>query len=208
MLGCRLWCVLPALLSGVGAAGAADPHVLDQFLASTETLRAQFRQELRDSGGQVLEVSAGTVLIKRPNRFQWSYKEPFEQLVLADGERLWVYDKDLAQASVAPIDTALTATPAMLLSGEGLASDEFNLQASFSRDGLDWVLLKPKAAAADFRTLALAFAGDTLRFMELQDNLEQVTFIEFSDIERNVDLGDGLFRFEPPPGVDVIGAET
>ena len=208
MFGGRLCCVLPALLSGVGAAGAADPHALDQFLASTQTLRAQFRQELRDNGGQVLEVSAGTVLIKRPNRFQWSYQEPFEQLVLADGERLWVYDKDLAQASVAPIGTALTATPAMLLSGEGLASDEFNLQASFSRDGLDWVLLKPKAAAADFRTLALAFAGDTLRFMELQDNLEQVTFIEFSDIERNVDLTDDLFRFEPPPGVDVIGAET
>lgn len=198
------WAAMLPLLA-MAQAVLTEPVVLDQFLANTQTLRAEFRQELRDTGGQVLEVAGGSVLIKRPNRFQWHYQEPYEQLVLADGERLWIYDKDLAQASVAPIGSALAATPALLLSGERVVSDDFELQASFSRDGLEWVLLKPRPASADFNTLALAFEADDLKFMELTDNLDQVTFIEFSNLERNPELSEDLFRFQVPPGVDVIG---
>ena len=183
----------------------ADPDALTAFLENTQTFQADFRQELRDTAGQVLEVSAGRVLIKRPNRFQWLYQEPYEQLVLADGERLWIYDKGLAQASVALIGEALAATPAMLLSGERVVSEEFEMQASFERDGLQWVLLKPRPANSDFRRLALAFEGATLRFMELEDNLSQVTWIEFSNADLNPALNDDQFRFEPPEGVDVIG---
>ena len=192
-------------LMAMAQAALSEPVVLDQFLANTQTLRAEFRQELRDTGGQVLEVAGGRVLIKRPNRFQWQYQEPYEQLVLADGERLWIYDTDLAQASVAPIGSALAATPALLLSGERVVSDDFELQASFSRDGLEWVLLKPRLVSADFNSLALAFEADDLKFMELTDNLDQVTFIEFSNLERNPQLSEDLFRFRVPPGVDVIG---
>ncbi len=204
MSGFPRYLLLPVL--GMLAANAwAAGDVLAQFLESTQTLRADFRQELRDTAGQVLEVSAGRLLISRPNRFVWLYKEPHEQLVLADGRRLWVYDKDLAQASVAQLDEALAATPAMLLSGERVVSDDFELRASFQRDGLDWVLLKPKRSSADFRSLALAFESGALRLMELQDNLDQVTWIEFSNMELNPALSDAEFQFEPPAGVDVIG---
>jgi outer membrane lipoprotein carrier protein len=200
----RIFALLPTL--ALMASGVlAEPDILARFLASTQTLRADFRQELRDVQGQVLEVSSGTVLIKRPNRFQWLYQEPYEQLVVADGERLWVYEKDLGQASVAPISDALAATPAMLLSGERGVSEEFEVRASFKRDDLDWVLLAPKQASADFRSLGLAFRDDVLMFMELTDNLDQTTWIEFAQVELNPGLRDELFRFVPPEGVDVIG---
>lgn len=192
-------------LALIGTAAAAESDPLAEFLASTRTLRAEFRQELRDGEGRVQEVSTGTVLIKRPNRFEWLYREPYQQLVLADGERLWVYDKDLGQASVATLGEALAATPAMLLSGERAVSDEFEVQASFTREDLDWVLLVPKKLSSDFRSVALAFRSGGLALMELKDNLGQTTWIEFSQVEPNPTLADELFQFQPPPGVDVIG---
>jgi outer membrane lipoprotein carrier protein len=178
---------------------------LQRFLDSTQTLQATFDQELLGTDGEVIEFATGRLLIKRPGRFSWNYTMPIEQLVVADGTNLWIYDIELAQATVTPLDDSVAASPAMLLSGDAVLDAEFEIIENFDRDGLRWVRLAPKRAGADFRELLIGFRADTLSQLRLLDTLDQVTTIELSDVAINVDLADALFQFAPPAGVDVIG---
>ena len=178
---------------------------LQAFLDGVSTLKAAFKLSLLDADLQLLEESEGTLRIKRPGRFRWDYTEPYEQLVLSDGEQLWLYDSDLEQATVKQLDESLSATPAMLLSGSGELSDGFEIIGVYDASGVVWVSLEPKADDTDFQTLSLGFKGQELAFMQLSDRLDQVTRIEFSNIVRNETLEDRAFDFVPPEGVDVIG---
>jgi len=166
---------------------------------------ADFRQQIRDSRGKVGEQASGRVYLKKPGRFRWEYRQPNEQLIVSDGRNLWLYDKDLEQVTVKPIDESLATTPALLLAGKSSVSESFTISDAGSRDGIDWVLLTPKRADTDFTEFRLGFAGGELRMMELKDKLQQTTRIEFSDVKRNTRLDGELFEFTPPAGVDVIG---
>ena len=193
----------------VGEDNALDNEVgaekLEAFLEGVDTLTAAFTLSLLDAELQVLEESQGTLRIKRPGRFRWDYTEPYEQLVLSDGEKLWLYDSDLEQASVRQLDESLSTTPAMLLSGSGEVSDGFEIIGVYDADGVVWVNMRPKESDTDFQTFSLGFKGTDLRYMQLSDRLDQVTQIEFSDIVRNEVMEDQAFDFTPPEGVDVIG---
>jgi outer membrane lipoprotein carrier protein len=195
--------------SAAVAAGAADGRQrAEQFLQGLEGLQAQFTQRLSDRSGQITDESAGTLAIKRPNRFRWDYREPHEQVIVADGTRVWVYDSDLEQVTVRKLDVALSSTPAMLLSGEAALTDNFNITDAGDRDGVSWVRLEPKRNDTDFRSVRLGFAGaksQELKFMELADKLGQTTFLEFSKFERNPKLDAARFVFKVPAGADVIG---
>lgn len=203
--------LLAALLPAwtVGEDNALDNEVgaekLEAFLEGVDTLTAAFTLSLLDPELQVLEESQGTLRIKRPGRFRWDYTEPYEQLVLSDGEQLWLYDSDLEQASVRQLDESLSTTPAMLLSGSGEVSDGFEIIGVYDADGVVWVNMRPKESDTDFQTFSLGFKGTDLRYMQLSDRLDQVTQIEFSDIVRNEAMEDQAFDFIPPEGVDVIG---
>ena len=185
--------------------GAADQ--LAAFLDETVTLSAAFEQILLEVDGEPGEVSRGRFYLNRPGRFRWEYREPVEQLVVGDGTRLWMYDQDLEQVTVRALDEGLAGTPAMLLSGEGSLEESFRLGASYEEDGLSWIELMPLAEPAEFQGLRVGLADGLMRVMEVRDNLDQVSRIEFSDIARNTDLDEAMFRFEPPDGVDVIGQE-
>jgi len=178
-----------------------------QFLQGLEGLQAQFKQTLSDRSGQVTDESNGTLAIKRPNRFRWDYRDPYEQLIVADGTRVWVYDSDLEQVTVRKLDVALSSTPAMLLSGEGALEDNFTVVDATERDGVVWVTLQPKRNDTDFKSVRLGFtaSGKELRAMELADKLGQTTLLEFSQFERNPSLDPSRFVFKVPPGADVIG---
>jgi outer membrane lipoprotein carrier protein len=178
---------------------------LDRFLAEVQTLRADFRQELWDAGETLLETSVGELLIKRPNRFLWRYRSPIEQLIVADGARIWMYDVELAQVTVTPLDAPAASSPAMLLSGDRAVRDSFEVLDSFAADGLDWVRLAPKLEDSDFRSILIGFRDGALAQLELTDGLDQTTRIELENVELNVELAETAFEFEPPPGVDVIG---
>jgi outer membrane lipoprotein carrier protein len=197
------FCQARAQSPGVGAA-PTGADLLREFIDGTRTLRASFRQELLGPDHEVVELATGDLSIKRPGRFCWRYSEPIEQLVVADGTNLWIYDVDLAQATVAPLDQA-AASPAMLLSGEADLDAEFDVLESFEMGSLRWVRLAPKLAGTDFSEVLIGFRGGVLSRLQLLDSLEQTTTIEFMDVEVNEDLGDGLFDFVPPAGVDVIG---
>jgi outer membrane lipoprotein carrier protein len=201
-LALGLACLL--LSPRAGAESAAER--VDRYLAGVGTLRGSFEQEIVDATGTVREVAAGSLAIEKPGRFRWDYRSPSPQLLVSDGRTIWLYDEELEQVTVRQVQDTLTATPASLLSGRDKASDRFTVAAGEPRDGLEWINLAPRLEDTDFREVRLGFRGDSLRRMELEDRLGQTTRITFSDLQRNVELPRGLFDFEPPPGVDVVGS--
>jgi len=188
-----------------GPAEAAVPSELREFFAGIDTIRGEFRQVLFDARGRAVERSFGEFAILKPGRFRWHYTEPYEQLIVADGENIWLYDVDFEQVTVREQTDSLSQSPAMLLGGDADALDAFRYLGSYSRGGRDWLRLEPVAPESDFRAVDLSFTGGELELMELTDALGQVTRIEFTELVLNESLEDALFTFTPPPGVDVIG---
>jgi outer membrane lipoprotein carrier protein len=199
---------LACLLAPVALAQGAGDAVarVDAYLASVKTLSADFAQVVRNRDGEVVDRASGTLSLSRPNRFRWDYRQPYLQTIVADGERLWLYDSDLEQVTVRALEAGLGSTPAMLLSGSGKAGDAF-AALGIEREGeWTWARLRPKQESSDFDRVGLAFdARGELAAMELRDKLGQSTVIEFGNVRRNPPLDAALFRFEPPPGADVIG---
>jgi outer membrane lipoprotein carrier protein len=196
-----------AFLIGTAFAASSDEGTqrVERFIANLQTLQADFKQTLTDSKGQVTDRSSGTLAIQRPNRFRWDYKEPHEQLIVADGQQIWLYDADLEQVTVRRLDTSLSATPAMLLSGEGKLADNFKVTETSRDANAEWVMMEPKRSDTDFKWVRLGFGGDTLKFMQLADKLGQITTLEFTSIQKNATLDASRFKFTPPAGADVIG---
>jgi outer membrane lipoprotein carrier protein len=180
---------------------------LNAFLSGVRSLTADFKQETYGPDERVVQTQSGKLSLARPNRFRWSYAKPNELVMVADGKKLWMYDVDLAQVTVSPLDDTVGASPAMLLSGDRDVRDEFDVVETFTRDGLEWVKLKPKAGAADFQSVTIGFEGNAPRRLELVDGLNQVTRISLANVAVNPELADSMFEFKPPPGVDVIGGK-
>jgi outer membrane lipoprotein carrier protein len=200
-----LWLLLlvwPTLASADDASVAAR---LEQVLAGLASVRAEFSQELHPADGGAAEHGKGTFYLRRPGRFRWDYTEP-KQTIVCDGERLWLYDPDLEQVTVKRVREALAATPAMLLSGQTRIADHYRVRDGGTFGGLTIAVLTPKESASDFREIRLGLVGSELRSLEFVDRLNARTHIDLSRVERNASLKDSLFVFQPPPGVDVIGA--
>ena len=186
-------------------ADGVGPGTLDRFLDETRTLQAEFSQELLDGGGNLIEEASGLFFLKRPNRFLWSYSEPFEQQVVADAENLWIHDVELEQVTVSPLAGAIASSPAMLLSGDGQVRDGFEIVETFVDGAIAWVSLVPMEPGVDFRSVQVGFDAGELFALVLVDALGQVTSIQFRNMAVNLEIEDGFFDFEPPAGADVIG---
>ena len=192
-----------------GAAASKDlaggrPRI-ENFLKGLDGLQAQFEQVLTDRNGQIVDRASGSLAIKRPARFRWDYHEPHEQVIVADGARVWLYDSDLEQVTVRKLDETLSATPAMLLSGEGALEDNFSVTQVQQENGIQWVRMEPRRDDTDFKWVRLGFDCAALKYMQLADKLGQTTRLEFSQLERNPPLDPSRFIFTVPPGADVIG---
>lgn len=201
-------CALGGPVSAQPATSTANGFArLESFLSDVRSLTAEFKQELWTADHELLQTETGTLVLHRPNRFRWTYREPTELTVVADGKNLWIYDVELEQATVAPLDSTVGSSPAMLLSGDSAVRDGFDVVQTYTLDGLDWVKLAPKTAAADFTSVLIGFKGNAPERLELVDGLNQVTRIELGDLAVNPAVDDGTFEFVPPAGVDVIGGE-
>ncbi len=197
------------LLTG-GAAAAQEVRdigqdLIDDFLKNVATLSGRFEQELIDADNNVLEESSGTLAIRRPGQFRWSYAEPYEQLLVADGLNVWSYDVDLEQVTVKAQADALGSTPAMLLGGSTDVLEDFNYIGSFEDRGTHWVMLRPKDTESGFYKVELGFTDGVLTRMLFGDNLEQTTLIALVDVAFNEAVDAAAFDFSPPDGVDVVG---
>ncbi|MEO8467519.1 MAG: outer membrane lipoprotein chaperone LolA [Gammaproteobacteria bacterium] len=189
---------------GNAAAGVAT---LETFLSDVHTLTAGFKQELWTADHRLLQTETGTLSLRRPNRFRWIYAQPTQLTIVADAKKLWIYDVELAQVTVAPLDSTAESTPAMLLSGDRNVRDGFDVVQAYKADGLDWIKLAPKKGGTDFSSISIGFNGKAPQRLELVDGLNQVTRIELENLVINPDVADSTFEFKPPAGVDVIGGE-
>lgn len=191
--------------SAVGAEALVGGELLDDFVENVRTMSASFEQSLVDANDVVVETSRGTVQIRRPGQFRWSYTEPYEQMLVADGLNLWSYDVDLEQVTVKPQYEVLANTPALLLGGARKVVDEFELVESFSDRGTQWLRLRPKNQGNGFELVELGFDDGVLRRMIFSDNLEQTTLIALLDVKLNDPLDEGLFVFSVPESADLVG---
>ena len=185
-------------------AGAASADALKALLEQTTTARARFAQMVLDRNMKQLQQVTGTMQFSRPGKFRWEYDKPYEQTIVSDGSRLWLYDKDLNQVTVRRLDRALGSSPAALLAGSNEIEKSYALTSAGSQDGLDWLDAVPRTQDTAFERIRLGFGKAGLEAMELRDQFGQITVIKFSTIERNAQLPQEAFRFAPPPGADVI----
>lgn len=186
------------------AAFAAGTEALKTFLSQTQSARARFAQMVLDKDLKPLQQAQGVMQFSRPGKFRWDYTKPYEQVIVGDGSRLWIYDKDLNQVTVRKLDRALGASPAALLAGSNDLERDYALSNLGVKNGLDWLEAVPKNRDSTFERVRMGFGKAGLEAMELRDPFGQNTVITFADIERNPRIPAETFRFAPPPGADVI----
>ena len=204
VLGLLLGCVVD--FAAVGApAPPSGVESLQRFFTDVSRYSAQFSQLLLDETGATIQESKGRLWIERPDKFRWDYETPYKQEIIGDGEKLWVYDEDLKQATVRTLKGGLLDTPAVLLAGRGHLSDQFQIRDDGVKNDLSWVELIPKSKDSGFEKVRLAFAQGRLRQIELLDGLGQMTRYTLTNATENKPISATRFTFTPPPDVDVVG---
>ena len=210
-MNARLTLTLLSVLGGSAALAepaGQDPgrRLVEEFVTEIATLAGQFEQSLIDAKGEVIEVTSGTLEIQRPGQFRWSYVEPYEQVLVADGLNIWSYDVDLAQVTVKPQAEALSNTPALLLGGSADALEQFVHESTYDDDNTTWVRMSPKNTDSGFLRVELGFQERQLSRMVFYDNLEQTTVVALNDVRVNEHIDPERFAFRVPGDVDVVGS--
>ncbi|MDE3022373.1 MAG: outer membrane lipoprotein chaperone LolA [Pseudomonadota bacterium] len=178
---------------------------LKQFMAQAHSMQASFTQTVYSQHQQVIQQASGNMVFDRPGKFRWTYDKPYPQVLVGDGHKLWIYDEDLSQVTIEPLDEALGNTPAALLAGNNAIETRFNLVDAGKIQGINWLEATPKSHDTSFSRIMIGFEGNELRMMRLQDKLGQTTVIQFAGLKLNGHPSDTLFHFVPPKGVDVVG---
>ena len=198
-----LWLVMGAGLSP--ACAVADGYErLDRFFEKVTTFKASFIQVVLDENLLALEETSGLLWIARPGRFRWDYESVHRQSIVADGEVLWLYDVELEQVTRRAQESAIGQTPAVLLSGGQQYRKDYNVTILGRQGAVNWISLVPKLSDGSFAEIQLGFEGETLRLIQLLDELNQITRVTLANVVENEPISDSVFRFIPPTGVDVI----
>jgi len=195
--------LLTALLAAASPVWADAVDTLKNFVQDVKSGRAAFTQTVSSPDGAKKRTTKGSFEFSRPGRFRFEYDKPFEQLIVADGQKVWLYDPDLNQVTVRPMSQALGATPAALLAGGALEKD-FQLKAMDDRDGLQWAEAVPREKDSQFQSVRVGFRGGALAALEILDNFGQKSLLNFSDVQSNAAVPADHFRFTPPAGADVL----
>lgn len=185
-------------------ASAGSIEKLHAFIEQTRSAKANFTQEVTDANGNVQQEASGTVQFQRPGKFRWTYDKPYEQIIVGDGEKLWIYDKELNQVTRRNLDKALGSSPAALLAGADDVDKYFSLNAVGVRRKLDWLEVKPYNEDSLFEKVRMGFRGNSLEVMELHDHFGQKTTITLSNLQRNPKTSPDLYTFTVPKGADVV----
>ena len=183
---------------------AASLERFQSYVRTTQAARGNFEQKVYDKTGKLVQDSRGSFAFLRPGRFRWTYVKP-QQVIVGDGERVWIHDADLNQVTVRKVARVLGATPAALLAGASDIEKSFELKEIGTRDGLEWMEAKPREKEAGFETVRLGMSTGGVEAMELVDYFGQTTVLRFSSVERNPQIDPATFRFTPPKGADVLG---
>jgi outer membrane lipoprotein carrier protein len=204
-VGWRFAVTTGAVIALACPAAASGVDQLKAFLSGAKTGKTTFRQVVSGKSGRVPQESSGTFAFARPGKFRWTYEKPHAQIIVGDGQKLWIYDPDLNQVVVRKLDQALGATPAALLAGDDSLEKNFELQDGGKSGDAEFVDAKPRAVDSGFGSIRIGLKDNLPRTMELHDSFGQVTQLAFGSFERNASVDTALFRFVPPPGADVVG---
>lgn len=197
--------ILPLIFLLPMLAHADAVQRLKSFYRTTPAMKAEFKQTVLDRKGQTVQEVTGSMQLLRPGKFRWDYQKPYVQLIIGDGQKIWLFDPELSQVTVRSLEKMLGSSPAALLAGSQDVEKTFELKDAGRQDELEWVEAIPKQKDGSFENVLLGFKGDQLAEMELHDTFGQTTVIEFSHVERNPKLNPKAFSFTPPRGVDVVG---
>ncbi len=208
-------CAALAML-GLGSIGAVTPAwaatatsaaaVMQKFFQTSKTISADFQQEVVNHGGVVMQRAQGQLWIERPGRFRWNYAGKNGQMIVSDGQQVWLYEPALQQVTVQPLGKVLGSTPAALIAGRDVLPADFQISSLPAKDGLQWVLLTPKKGQSQgFTSIRMGFdAAGQLRDMRMEDAFQQETVLHFDHVRVNVPIASKTFHFTPPAGVDVL----
>ena len=190
-------------------AGSASANALDQFksfVSGTKAARGEFTQtQVRKSTtGKTPPAASGTFVFARPGKFIWTYQKPYEQVLQADGDTLYVYDKDLNQVTTRKLGNALGSSPAAILFGSNDLEKNFTLADAGTRDGLEWLTATPKAKDTTFEHIGIGLKDGVPQAMELKDSFGQTSLLKFTNFQRNPQLGAQQCKFDVPKGADVV----
>ena len=197
--------VAGTMLAMMGDAMAGGLESLKAFIADVRSARIEFQQRVADADGRKLQESSGTFQFSRPGRFRWFYAKPYEQLIVGDGVKVWVYDPELRQVTIKALGDALGSSPAALLAGSNDVDRAYTFNALPREGGLDWVEAVPRDPESSFERMRLGFRKSNPELLQLRDRLGQVTTIRFTRLDRNPKLPADTFRFVPPADADVVG---
>lgn len=201
-------CVIALLFLSANVWAASAEAELRQFVEGVRSFSGRFSQVQTDEHGELVSSGAGLVAIARPGRFRWSYDQPYEQLMVCDGQTIWAYDPDLKQVSVRPAGEALAGTPAELLAQNARLSENFTTRDLGESDGLRVVLLEPKSEQSDFKSIEMSLRNGVPQRLKFSDPLGGSTVVELRDLKVNVAIPDAQFQFTPPRGVEVVKGEA
>jgi len=197
------------VLANSAAAGALDQF--KSFVSGTKSARGEFTQtQVRSAGGgnanantKASPLSSGTFVFARPGKFIWTYQKPYEQVLQADGDTLYIYDKDLNQVTTRKLGNALGSSPAAILFGSNDLEKNFTLAEAGTRDGLEWLSATPRTKDTSFEQIGIGLKDGVPQAMELKDNFGRTAVLKFTNFQRNPQLGAQAFRFEVPKGAEV-----
>ena len=206
----RLWFVIVLLLIAASPANASKvpksgADSLHRFFTEVNSFNARFKQVVLDERHNPIQESSGMLWIERPNKFRWDYEKPYQQQIVADGKRLWVYDVGLQQVTVRTLTGGLGDTPAMLLAGRGRLDENFTIKSLDAQNDLEWVQLTPKRKNSGYEDIRIGFALGKLRALEMVDGFGHVTRVMLESSRENLQIEPARFSFTPPEGVDVVG---
>lgn len=200
--------LVATLLVQPGAAGAAALEQFKSFVATTKSAKGEFiQQQMKAEGsGQANAgtASSGSFQFARPGKFIWTYQKPYEQVLQADGEKLYIYDKDLNQVTVKKLGNALGSSPAAILFGSNDLEKNFALKEAPSKDGVEWLVATPKTKDTSFESIRIGLRNGTPVAMELRDAFGQVSELTFTKFEKNPPVAADQFKFVAPKGADVF----
>jgi len=206
ILGMPLLCVLPVSAADNMSMSASEARtIIADFMQAVSSLHAEFEQSVKAADtAEVIETEVGELWLQRPGQFRWRYSAPSEREIVADLDDIWLYDADLDQVTVRPVENAVAESPAALLVGNVAALDEYTVSGRRTHDGMVFISLAPVKANSDFQLIELGFAANELALLNLNDRFGQRTSIRFFAVERNPQIAPSVFQFVLPDGADVI----
>lgn len=205
MIKWALTLTLVGFMSYAHSAADIAEQRLNAALKTLDSVQVTFEQTVLNDDSQVIQQSTGNLAIQRPKKFNWTYKTPYEQSIIADGEEVWIYDVDLKQARVKPMSEAINQTPIMVLMNAKTLKEDFKINEIGQKKFLYWVELTPKTNNGQFERIYLGLKENEIMAMDLRDTFGQSTQIAFKQHRYNVIHNPATFIFEATSDIDVYG---